>query len=618
MEASGNLATYYFHQGTNFMAYEYLGCNRRIDKGVYVYSFRTWAPNAERVSLVSDFHGWETPLSMKKITEKGVWECFYETKYSLDGASYKFIIENKGRTFYKADPYARFSKGGADGASLIFHSRYTWYDKSWLKYRTKIFSAKKNGYLEIPINIYEVHAGSFLRHEDNSYYTYRELAEVLVPYVKYMGYTHVEFLPLTEYPYDGSWGYQVCSFFAPTSRFGTPDDLKYLIDSFHKSGIGVILDWVPAHFPKDEWGLYEFDGEPLYEYQGEDRRESESWGTRLFDLGREEVQSFLISSAVYFLKEFHVDGLRVDAVASMLYLDYDKMPGKWIPNIYGERENLEAVAFLKKLNTVIFNEFPDVLMIAEESGSYGGITTPVSDGGLGFSLKWNMGWANDFYDYLTTDPYFRKYKQKALTFPIMYAFSEKYIMPISHDEVVHGKHSFIDKIHGEYEDKFLQMRAALLLMITYPGKKMMFMGTEFAQFREWDFENSLEWFMLDYPIHRAMREYTAALNRFYLRTRELWEVDFSLKGFEWIFADEADKNLVAYKRFAKNGEYIVAVINFSGITQSITFDNSVNIISIFDTGQTPTIKSNDTKITILIPAYSGAVFKPKNLFVRRN
>ena len=610
MEESGNLATYYFHQGTNFKSYEYLGCNLSVEKGKYVYSFRTWAPNAEKVSLVSDFCGWDTPISMKKITDKGVWECFYTSEEVLDGASYKFKIENKGQAVCKGDPYAAYSKGGADGASMIYRSRYKWHDKNWLKYRRKTFSFGKREYLETPINVYEVHAGSFIRHDDNSYYTYRELTEVLIPYVKYMGFTHVEFLPLSEYPYDGSWGYQVCGFFAPTSRFGTPDDFRYLVDSFHKNGIGVILDWVPAHFPKDEWGLYEFDGEALYEYQGDDRRESETWGTRLFDLGREEVQSFLISSAMYFLKEFHIDGLRVDAVASMLYLDYDKTPGKWIPNIYGERENLESVAFLKKLNTAILGEFPDVLMIAEESGSYGGITNPVSDGGLGFSLKWNMGWANDFYDYLMTDPYFRKYKQKALTFPIMYAFSERYIMPISHDEVVHGKKSFINKMHGKYEDKFRQMRTALLLMMTYPGKKMMFMGTEFAQFREWDFENSLEWFMLDYPTHEAMREYVAALNRFYLGAKELWEMDFSIEGFEWIFADEADKNTIAYKRFAKNGEYIVAVINFSGAAQNLTFENSVELISVFDTGEKSSVSSHDTKITISTPAYSGAIFKP--------
>ena len=605
MDKENNQATYYFHQGTHFNAYEYLGANFEKKKGKIQYSFRAWAPNAERVYLVSDFCGWDSPIEMKKITDKGIWECYYTSESCLDGAAYKFKIELSGTALYKADPFARYSRGGADGASLIYHSHYKWNDSSFLKYR------RKNASVDSALNIYEVHLGSFVRREDRGYYSYRELSEILVPYAKFMGYTHIELMPITEYPYDGSWGYQVCGFFSPTSRFGEPDDFKYFIDKCHQSGLGVILDWVPAHFPKDAWGLYEFDGGPLYEYQGDDRKESESWGTRLFDLGREEVQSFLISSALYFLREFHIDGLRVDAVASMIYLDYDRAPGKWIPNVYGERENLEAIAFLRKLNSTVFEEFNDILMIAEESGSFSGITHPISEGGLGFTLKWNMGWANDFYDYLSTDPFFRKHKHKALNFPIMYAFSERYVLPISHDEVVHGKRSFIDKMHGNYEDKFKQMRAALLLMMTYPGKKLTFMGCEFGQFREWDFESSLEWFMLDYPRHKELRDYTAALNRFYLKTRELWDNDFSEDGFDWIAADEAEKNLVAYKRFAKSGEYIVAVINFSGNEQSITFDSSNELLSVFDTGAAPFCIVNGNQITVTAPAFSGAILKER-------
>lgn len=611
MQESDNQATYYFHQGTNFFSYEYLGCNLKREHGRYRYSFRTWAPNADNVKLVGDFCGWDKPIEMKRITDKGIWGCYYDTDKSLFGKSYKFRVENNGKVVYKGDPYAKYSKGGSDGASVIYQSDYAWQDKNWLSYRSKRYVGKANCYLAAPINIYEIHAASFIRKEDNSYYSYRELASILVPYVKFMGYTHVEFLPLTEYPYDGSWGYQVCGFFAPTSRFGAPDDFRYLINSLHQSGVGVILDWVPAHFPKDEWGLYEFDGEPLYEYQGGDRKESETWGTRLFDLGREEVQSFLISSAMYFLKEFHIDGIRVDAVASMIYLDYDKAPGAWIPNVYGSHENLEGVAFLKKLNDAVFAAFDDVLMIAEESGTFAGITAPTSVGGLGFSMKWNMGWANDIYDYLDTDPIFRKHKQKALNFPIMYAFSERFVLPISHDEVVHGKRSFINKIHGSYEDKFKQMRSALLLMMTFPGKKMMFMGTEFAQFREWDYQSSLEWFMLDYPNHRAIREYTAALNRFYLETKELWEIDFSNEGFEWILPDESEKNLVAYKRLAKNGEYIVAVINFSGNSQIVTFDSPYRMNTVFDTGDKTHQLYSDNKITLTVPKYSGLILKPE-------
>lgn len=616
-------ASYYFHQGTNFCSYEYLGCNFKLENGEYMYTFRTWAPSATLVSLVGDFGGWDAPIKMEKKTQNGVWECIYVSSYDLNGLKYKFLIERDGKTFYKGDPYARFSTGGADGASKVYNSKYEWNDSHWLKARKKKNCDNKKAYLSTPINIYEVHFGSFMRHkEDNSYLSYREMADILIPYVKYMGYTHVEFLPLTEYPYDGSWGYQVGAFYAPTSRYGTPDDFKYLIDMMHQNGIGVIMDWVPAHFPKDAWGLYEFDGGPLYEYQGYDRQESETWGTRFFDLGREEIQSFLISNALYFLKEFHIDGLRVDAVASMIYLDYDKKPGAWIPNNDGGRDNLEAIAFLRKLNTAVFSEFSDALMIAEESGSFNGVTKPVSEGGLGFNLKWNMGWANDFYDYVMTDPYFRASKHSALNFPLMYAFSENYVMPISHDEVVHGKLSLINKMHGSYEDKFRQMRASLLLMMTYPGKKLLFMGTEFAQFREWDYENSLEWFMLDYPIHRAMREYTASLNRFYLAHNELWEMDFVQKGFEWLLADEAHKNLVAYKRFDTNGNALIIVINFSGSEQTAVLKTSDSkyLECIFETGAEE-FSSRRVEIkrefgcsyaNVTMPRFSGAIYREKN------
>ena len=431
-----------------------------------------------------------------------------------------------------------------------------------------------------------------------------------------MGYTHVEFLPLAEHPFDGSWGYQVCGFYAVTSRFGDPDDFKYLVNKLHTNGIGIIIDWVPAHFPKDEWGLYEFDGGPLYEYQGIDRMESQTWGTRFFDLGREEIQSFLISNALYFFREFHIDGLRVDAVASMLYLDYDRKPEEWIPNAFGGRENLEAIAFFQKLNSVIFAEFPDVLMIAEESGSYGKTTHPVSQGGLGFNMKWNMGWANDFYDYVLTDPIYRHSKHTALNFPIMYAFNENYIIPISHDEVVHGKLSFVDKMYGSYENKFEQMRASLLMMMSFPGKKLLFMGTEYAQFREWDFESSLEWFMLDYPLHRAMREYTASLNRFYLKSPELWELDFSPDGFRWILADAASQNTVAYRRLTRSGSSIIFIINFSGCAQDIQIETqkAKKLRCVFETSgrAVPDVKIEKTDshfyANITVPAFSGVAF----------
>lgn len=612
--SSDNYASFLFHQGTNFESYNYLGCN--IEDGAYV--FRVWAPNADDVSLVGDFVGWSSPVPLKKNVTDGVWELRYETKKSLEKQAYKFRITSRGRTFDKGDPYARFSRGKDDGASLVFTStKFKWGDASWLKARKNTVGEKNGTYLATPINIYELHLGSFMRKESGEYLSYRELAGVLVPYVKYMGYTHVELLPVMEHPFDGSWGYQVCAFYAPTSRFGDPDDFRFLIDSLHRAGVGVILDWVPAHFPKDAWGLYEFDGTPLYEYQGADRMESASWGTRFFDLGREEIQSFLISNAIYYLKEFHVDGLRVDAVASMIYLDYDKAPGEWIPNTDGTNENKEGTAFIKKLNKEIFGRFPDVLMIAEESAAFGGITRPVHEGGLGFNLKWNMGFANDFYDYVALDPLFRKYHHKALNFPLMYAFSENYCLPISHDEVVHGKKSFIDKMFGSYEDKFSMARAALLLIMTYPGKKLLFMGTEFGQFREWDFESSLEWFMLDYPKHRAFREYVRALNNFYLASPELWTFDFSEKGFEWIYPDEKDKNTVAYKRRSKSSSLTV-VVNFSGKEQflslpisksgtkpSVVFESRMGAVQALSVVSFASSRRAD----IQIGAFSAAIFK---------
>ena len=566
LSRGGSTDEYLFHQGTLYSAYRYLGCQRAVSDGSFFYTFRTWAPRADEVRLISDFTDWERGLEMKRVTEKGVYEVTVRSDVSLSGSVYKYLVVSGGVGRCKGDPYALASKGGCDGGSVVVDgSDFVFGDEKWLAYRRKTVAASPKGhYLSAPVNIYEVHLGSFDRGENGEYLSYRELADRLVSYVKAMGYTHVELMPIAEYPFDGSWGYQVCAYYAPTSRFGTPDDFRYFVDTLHRAGIGVLLDWVPAHFPKDEWGLYEFDGHPLYEYQGKDRMESRSWGTRFFDLGREEVQSFLISNALYWFREFHIDGLRVDAVASMLYLDYDRLPGEWIPNAEGGNKNPEAVAFLQKLNSVLFSEFPDVLMIAEESTSFAKVTHPVSEGGLGFNLKWNMGWANDFYEYLSTDPVFRKYHHHALNFPLMYAFSENYVLPITHDEVVHGKRSLIGKISGAYEDKFRQFRCALLLQMTYPGKKLLFMGCEYAQFSEWDYQKGLEWFMLDYPIHRETREYAASLNRFYLSRPELWEIDFEPGGFSWIDADNAAGNLVSFVRRDATGESIAVVISFSG------------------------------------------------------
>ncbi len=616
-----DLALYYFHQGTNFYSYKYLGCNLEIKDGIYNYSFRAWAPNADKVELISDFSGWNNPIELVKISEQGVWEYVYTTQDSIEKHAYKFRVTRAEKSTNKGDPYARFSRGRDDGASLVFNSKFIWSDSNWLSYRKRVFGEHKKSYMAMPVNIYEVHLESYKRHEDKTPLSYRELADDLVNYCKAMGYTHIEILPIMEYPYDASWGYQVGAFFAPSSRFGDPDDFRYFVNKMHSSGIGVIMDWVPAHFPKDEWGLFEFDGCPLYEYQGKDRQESRTWGTRFFDLGRQEVQSFLISNALYYLREFHIDGLRVDAVASMLYLDYDRDEGEWVPNSLGENINLEAVAFLKKLNTAIFSEFNDALMIAEESGSLGKITTPVSDGGLGFNMKWNMGFANDFYEYLSTDPIYRRYNHKALNFPIMYAFSENYCLPISHDEVVHGKRSFIDKMYGDYEDKFKCMRSALMLFMTFPGKKLMFMGTEYAQFREWDYSSELEWFMLDYPKHRQMSEYVRSLNHFYLRRKELWEQDFTPMGFEWILADESDRNTVAYRRIGTDGSSVISVINFSGSVQKLRLPvkKCKKIIKLFETELTQLPNEiltekvgEDYYVTLYLDRLSGVIIQESN------
>jgi len=479
---------------------------------------------------------------------------------------YKFLIISSSGEHYKADPYAKYSETGLKTASII-HTKtdFDWADSTWFSHRKKSI---ENGYWDVPLNIYEMHLASWRKKdpnnsEDEGYYSYREIADMLVPYVKELGYTHVELLPITEFPYYASWGYQVTGYFAPTSRFGTPEDFKYFINKLHTNGIGIILDWVPAHFPKDEHGLCEFDGAPLYEYQGADRMEHREWGTRCFDVGRNEVQCFLISSALYWLREFHIDGLRVDAVASMLYLDYAREPGEWVPNVYGTNLNLEAQAFFQKLNKAVFGELPDVLMIAEESTAFAKVTNPVHEGGLGFNFKWNMGWSNDMFDYVQCDPFFRKDKHDKLTFSLCYAFTENYILPVSHDEVVHGKKSLIDKMSGSYEQKFAGMRLFLTYQMAHPGKKMLFMGQEYGQFREWDFATELEWFMLDYPTHSDLKKFTSKLNNFYLETPQLWEVDFSWDGFEWIYPDMKDQNVVAFRRFDKQKNELIAVMNFS-------------------------------------------------------
>ena len=551
-----------FHHGENFKTYELMGAHPVTVNHKRGYVFRVWAPRAEQVSVIGEFNQWnEASHVMQRMIDGETFELFIPGLKQFD--SYKYCITTTdGRKLYKADPYAFHSETPStttSNASKLYDLKgYSWTDKS---YREK---QKNINIYRAPMNVYEVNLLSWKRKEDGSYYTYRELATELVDYVAEMGYTHVEFMPVTEHPFDGSWGYQVTGYYAVTSRLGTPHDFMYLVDCFHNAGIGVILDWVPAHFPKDAFGLYEFDGEPLYEASQWDRMENKGWGTRRFDYGRNEVISFLISSAIFFFDKFHIDGLRVDAVASMLYLDYDKNPGEWVPNVYGENKNLEALALLRRLNEAVFSFFPNVLMIAEESTAWPMITKPTSVGGIGFNFKWNMGWMNDILSYIKLDPVYRMHHHSKLTFSMMYAFSENYVLPISHDEVVHGKASFIGKMPGDYWEKFAGVRSFLGYMMSHPGKKLNFMGMEFGQFKEWNYSEGIEFFLKQYPLHEKLSVMVKELNRLYKSTPALYEIDDSWAGFEWLAADDGDRNFIAYQRTDIKGETIVVLINFSG------------------------------------------------------
>jgi 1,4-alpha-glucan branching enzyme len=557
-------------EGTHFEAFNKLGA-RTITLGIRTgVHFAVWAPNAQRVSVVGNFNAWDGRVhTMRRIAPGGYWEIFIPDLGQGDPYKFEVIGADGGRVL-KADPCGRYFEIPPKTASIVWDSAtYAWQDASWMTARNA-----RDQWKQSPMSVYEVHLGSWQRSPDGQLHTYRDMAARLVPYVKDLGFTHVELLPIMEHPYTGSWGYQVIGFFAPTSRFGTPEDFKFLVDAFHQAGIGVILDWVPGHFPKDQHGLARFDGTALYEHSDPRQGEHHDWGTLVFNYGRHEVRSFLLSNALFWLKEFHLDGLRVDAVASMLYLDYSREAGQWIPNKLGGRENLDAIEFIKQLNMLVEHECPGTFVAAEESTSWPGVTRPVHLGGLGFTYKWNMGWMHDMLDYTKEDPVHRKWHHNKITFSMMYAYSEKFILPFSHDEVVHGKKSMLDKMPGDVWQKHANLRALYGYMFAHPGKKLLFMGGEIGQWREWNHDWQVDWEALGDPRHAGLQRWVRDLNRCYAQERSLWEDDFDPAGFSWIDCNDHDHSIIALRRQANgptgqqaNREFTIAIVNFTPVTR---------------------------------------------------
>ncbi|MGD8514675.1 MAG: 1,4-alpha-glucan branching protein GlgB [Granulosicoccaceae bacterium] len=550
---------YLFSEGRHWHIWKILGAHPHTIDGIDGVLFAVWAPNAARVSVVGDFNHWDGRLHPMRHRPGGVWELFIPSLAS--GSVYKFEVlsQYNDRLFIKTDPYAnQFEVRPATAAIVTEPDNYTWQDEDWVKQR------HEHDWLHEPLSIYEVHLGSWRRDADNNFLNYRELAHELVAYVQEMGFTHIELLPVCEHPFDGSWGYQTMGYYAPTSRFGTPDDFRYFVDYCHQHGIGVLLDWVPAHFPKDAHGLSRFDGTALYEHEDPRRGEHRDWDTLIFNYGRHEVKNFLFANAMYWLEAFHIDGLRVDAVASMIYLDYSREAGDWLPNRYGGRENLEAIEFLRELNTVTHEQYPGTMIMAEESTDWPMVSRPIYVGGLGFSMKWNMGWMHDVLDYMRLDPIFRTYHHNSLTFGLLYAFNENFILPFSHDEVVHGKSSLLYKMSGDEWQRFANLRLLYAFQFTHPGKQLIFMGCEFGQGAEWDHDRELDWYLLDYPLHAGLKRCVADLNHLNREHPALHADDFTQNGFEWIDCHDSSQSVLSYLRRGE-GETLIALFNFTPI-----------------------------------------------------
>ena len=548
-----------FHTGDSVRAYDFLGAHlvNRNDKNGVV--FRVWAPTARSVSVAGDFNNWNNEANYMHNIGYGVWEVFVEGVKEF--CTYKYCIESEyGDRLMKADPYAFHAQTRPGQASVVYDiESYSWNDSEWFNKR------KENNISSSPMNIYEIHAGSWRKYPDGNFFNYQKLADELIPYLKEMHYTHVQLMPIMEYPYDGSWGFQTTGYYAPTSRYGTPSDFMAFVDKLHGEGIGVILDWVPSNFPTDDFGLARFDGSPLYESNDPKTSKRDSWGTCLFNYARFEVTSFLVSCAMFWLDKYHIDGLRIGALSSMLYLDYGKTEGEWEPNKFGGKENLDAVDFVKRLNTAVHMYHPDVMMFAEENTSWPKLTHKIEDGGLGFDFKWNMGWMNDMLHYMSLNSMWRPFNHDSLTFSFYYAFSEKFLLPISHDEVSHGKGSLIKQMPGKYDEQFAGVRAFITYMYAHPGKKLVFMGTEIGQFDEWNHEEAIQWDLLEFEKHKKLRTFFKELNKFYLDCKPLYELDTVWKGFDWIHHDDYTNSVIAFKRTDKNGDEIVSVCNFQPI-----------------------------------------------------